>query len=61
VSEVLEKDISNVGVQCRYIVFYNKLPWFVSKLSENIYLKRDVPVWAVSYNNLPWFVSDEYT
>jgi hypothetical protein len=33
-SELPEKEISNVMVQCRYIVFYNKLLWFVSELPE---------------------------
>ena len=33
VSELPEKDISNVVVQCR-VVFNNKLSWFVSELPE---------------------------
>jgi hypothetical protein len=38
--ELPEKDILNVVVQCRYVVFYNKLSWFVSELPEKRYLKR---------------------
>ena len=33
VSELPEEDISNALVQCR-VVFYDKLPWFVSELPE---------------------------
>ena len=35
-SELPEKDISDVVVQCRYvvIVFYDRLSWFVSELPE---------------------------
>ena len=33
-SELLEKDLSNVVFQCIGIVFYNKLSWFVSELPE---------------------------
>jgi hypothetical protein len=31
-----ENDISNVGIQCRPVVFYNKLSWFVSELPEKV-------------------------
>ncbi len=34
VSELPEKDISNVVVQCTEVVLYNNLPWFVSELPE---------------------------
>ncbi len=32
-SELPEKGISNVVVQCK-VVSYNKLPWFVSEIPE---------------------------
>ena len=39
------------------VVFYNKLSWFVSELSER-YLKRGGPVMVVFYNKLSLFVSE---
>ena len=58
-SELPEKDISNVAVQCVGIVFYNKLSWFVSELPEkDISCKRGGLVLVVFYNKLPWFVSE---
>jgi hypothetical protein len=43
VSEIPEKDISNV-VECRYSILYNKLPWFVSELPEKDIIISNVVV-----------------
>jgi hypothetical protein len=48
VSELHEKYISNVMVQCRYSsIFYDKLPWFVSELPE-----KDTPTWWSSVGSI---------
>jgi hypothetical protein len=44
VSEQAEKDIQTWWSSVGILVFYKKLPWFVSELPENIYLKRGGPV-----------------
>ena len=41
-----------------YVLFYNKLPWFVSELPEKDISNVVVHCTSVFYNKLPWFVSE---